>query len=316
MKNIPLRCICSNPIYKTKNNGYLCKSDECPHSDPNNMYLIKNGIPVIISNIISDTAFSEEKSSYIYRSNTSYPFLRNLLLKSRMLFNIESNITKKNCNSFIKELFTLNDKPKVLVIGSGEKGSGSRCLWSHKDIEIHGTDVYATESVDFISDAHYLPLESNYYDGVWIQAVLEHVVDPRLVVNEIHRVLKKDGFVYAETPFMQQVHEGAYDFTRYTVLGHRYLFKNFTSVKIGGNGGADVVLKWSIRYFFWSIFRNNIVGRFFGLLFSIPLIPFRYFISTQSLYDSASGVFFLGRKSNSSITHKDLIKLYKGQYEK
>ena len=35
------------------------------------------------------------------------------------------------------------------------------------------------------------------------------------------------GIVYAETPFMQQVHEGAYDFTRYTVLGHRYLFKKF-----------------------------------------------------------------------------------------
>ncbi len=46
-------------------------------------------------------------------------------------------------------------------------------------------------------------------------------------MKEIHRVLKDDGIVYADTPFMQQVHEGAYDFTRFTLSGHRWLFKNF-----------------------------------------------------------------------------------------
>ena len=35
-----------------------------------------------------------------------------------------------------------------------------------------------------------------------VQAGLEHVRDPWQVVAEIHRVLKDDGLVYAETPFM------------------------------------------------------------------------------------------------------------------
>jgi SAM-dependent methyltransferase len=41
----------------------------------------------------------------------------------------------------------------------------------------------------------------------WIQAVLEHALDPPVVVAEIYRVLKPGGLVYADTPFMQRVHE-------------------------------------------------------------------------------------------------------------
>jgi ubiquinone/menaquinone biosynthesis C-methylase UbiE len=32
---------------------------------------------------------------------------------------------------------------------------------------------------------------------VWIQAVLEHVLDPPIVVAEIYRVLRPGGLVYA-----------------------------------------------------------------------------------------------------------------------
>ena len=110
-----------------------------------------------------------------------------------------------------------------------EIGSGTDELYSSK-LQIVGTDVYFSPNVDYVADAHYLPFKDAILDGVIIQAVLEHVVEPQLVVSEIHRILKKNGIVYAETPFLQQVHEGAYDFTRFTVLGHRYLFKQFQRI--------------------------------------------------------------------------------------
>ena len=72
-----------------------------------------------------------------------------------------------------------------------------------------------------LGDAHDLPFVDAAFDAAVIQAVLEHVVDPQRVVAELHRVLREDGVLYSEVPFMQQVHEGAYDFTRYTDLGHR-----------------------------------------------------------------------------------------------
>jgi ubiquinone/menaquinone biosynthesis C-methylase UbiE len=193
-------------------------------------------------------------------------------------------------------------------------GSGTTELWKDDALKIHGVDIYITATVDVVCDAHYLPFDSRSYDGVWIQAVLEHVVEPQVVVSEIYRILKVNGLVYAETPFMQQVHEGAYDFTRYTVLGHRYLFKNFENISIGGIGGAHIAFSWSFRYLVYAITRSRSLSRLFGLISTLLLRPFKYFISTSSMFDASSGVFFLGRKTpNYKMSHKDLIRLYRGQ---
>lgn len=44
-------------------------------------------------------------------------------------------------------------------------------------------------------------------------------MEPWVVAEEITRVLKEGDFVYSEVPFLQAVHEGAYDFTRFTLGG-------------------------------------------------------------------------------------------------
>ena len=68
-------------------------------------------------------------------------------------------------------------------------GSGTEKFYQQKDLEIVGIDVYESQFVDVVCDAHYLPFKNNNFDGVWIQAVLEHVVEPRIVAAEIFRVL-------------------------------------------------------------------------------------------------------------------------------
>ena len=120
-----------------------------------------------------------------------------------------------------------------------------QALWGDPQIEIEGVDIYRAETVSVVTP--YLPYPNETFDGVWIQAVLEHVGEPWVVVAEIHRVLKKSGLIYAETPFMQQVHEGAYDFTRFTVLGHRYLF-DFEIIDAGEIGAETVCLVISLFY--------------------------------------------------------------------
>ncbi|MDG1325828.1 MAG: hypothetical protein P8P49_08675, partial [Opitutales bacterium] len=118
----------------------------------------------------------------------------------------------------------------------------------------------------------------------------------------------------AETPFMQQVHEGAYDFTRFTVLGHRYLFRKFESIRMGGNKGPELVFAWATRYLIWSITRSRKIGRVFGLVVGFLMRPIAYFVSQSSMFDASSGVFFLGRKSEGNVlTHKEVVQLYAGQ---
>jgi SAM-dependent methyltransferase len=186
-------------------------------------------------------------------------------------------------------------------------------LWDDSHVEIHGIDIYASETVDIVCDGHYLPLADKFYDGVWIQAVLEHVVEPQKVVDEIFRVLKLDGIVYAETPFMQQVHEGAYDFTRFTVVGHRFLFKAFEAIDFGGNRGPEIVLAWSLRYFFWGITRSRKIARFIGVFAFLILRPFGRLMSKESMFDGPSGVFFFGKKTTGiNLKHMELPLLYRG----
>lgn len=308
-KNLGLRCPC---IKKTKlqilQKQYFCGGKGCIHSKLGHNFPKVNEKPVIISEQNCDTAFSSfSTKSYVNRKG---PLLQKL---SKFLVG-ENNTTVKNCNLFVENIFCNSRKPKILVIGSGELGAGTEKLYSLSEVEIVGVDVYESPLVDIVCDAHYLPFADLHFDGVWIQAVLEHVVEPHVVVSEIYRVLRPDGIVYAETPFMQQVHEGRYDFTRYTTLGHRYLFKKFEMIDFGGNKGAEVVLAWSIKYFILSLFRSVIFAKAIGVLSRILLRPFSMLMSTASFYDSSSGVYFMGRKREKfELSHKELIKLYKGQ---
>ena len=310
-KNIALTCLCfDRPKLKKTKKSYMCTNSNCIHSHKGNEFKILNGLPVIISETLTDTVCSADQiETYVKRTNRNWSSLIDLLSST-------SKITRKNCDTFVKRLFSLSDRPKVLVIGGAKPGSGTEKLWGAANIDIHSVDIYSSEYVDVICDGHYLPFSSKSYDGVWIQAVLEHVVEPGVVVKEIHRVLKDGGVVYAETPFMQQVHEGAYDFTRYTVLGHRYLFKEFEVISMGGNMGAATVVVWSLKYLVWALFRSKLVARLTGVLLGILLRPLDMLVSERSMHDAASGVFFMGTKSTDNVlSHKDLVKLYDGNFK-
>lgn len=218
--------------------------------------------------------------------------------------------TRANVRRLIQELEAV-ERPIVLVIGGGTVGQGMEPLYEHPDIQIISFDIYRTERTQFVADAHAIPLADGAVDALVVQAVLEHVLEPEVVAAEIWRVLKKDGLVYAETPFMQQVHEGAYDFTRFTESGHRYLFRRFQVIGSGTTAGPGTQLLWSLDYFVRGLFRSRAAGKvakasFFWLQWLDPLIP------DEFASDGASGVYFLGRKSDSELSPKEIVGFYRG----
>lgn len=309
-KELPLTCPCAlkKPLQETTS-GYTCALPQCEHARADGEFTKTNNVPVLISETRCDTVCSANFDEvYVDRTASRYAPLKFWLIGGR-------DRARANCNHFIAQVLKRNNTPKVLVIGSGTTGVGAEALWHHSAIEVHGVDIYASDTVDVICDAHYLPLESGFYDGVWIQAVLEHVVEPQLVVAEITRVLACDGVVYAETPFMQQVHEGAYDFTRFTVLGHRYLFRDFKAIDFGGLNGPGLVMSWAARYLAWSIFRSRNIGRLVGAGVGVLMRPFAFLESRKSLFDASSAVYFLGEKTSAKrLSHKELVGLYEGQF--
>ena len=222
----------------------------------------------------------------------------------------EKRSTRRNIDRLIAALPQDRDA-LVLVIGGGTMGQGLSALYTHPRVRIAAFDIYYSANVQFIADAHRIPLRDASVDAVVIQAVLEHVLDPQEVVDEIWRVLRPNGLVYAETPFLQHVHEGAYDFTRFTESGHRNLFRRFTLLDSGVSGGAGLQLMWSIDYFARAVFRSRLVGKMFKLAFSW-LRLFDAVIPSAYASDAASGVYFMGCRSARTVSPQEIIAFYRG----
>ena len=287
MNNKQLNLICpSCKIFEIilKENKFFC--GKC-----NLTYNIKDKFPVLINFDLENVFIKYEEIKIESKKISNNKFKTKIL----NFFYGTSKVTKDNVNKFL-----LNIKKKhnanILVIGGASKGSGTDDLWNNKDIHITSIDIIGNENIDYIADAHYLPFKNETFDAVWIQAVLEHVVSPENVVKEIFRILKNDGIVYSEIPFMQQIHMGKNDFTRYSASGHRYLFKNFEKINIGVNNGPGTTLAWSLKYFIWS-FSNEKISNYLSILPFLFLRLFDKLINEKSSWDGASGFYFIGRKN-------------------
>jgi SAM-dependent methyltransferase len=203
------------------------------------------------------------------------------------------------------------ESPLVLVVGGGTVGNGVEALYACADARVIGFDVFTSQWTAFIADAHRIPLADGSVDAVVVQAVLEHVLDPAAVVSEIQRVLTPGGLVYAETPFLQHVHAGPYDFTRYTSSGHRYLFRAFTEIASGPVAGPGTELLWSIDHLVRGLTRSAPAGKiarglFFWLRYLDRLVP------RDFAMDSSSANFFLGRLSDHDLTPAEIVDYYQG----
>ena len=293
------------------NGWYQCESSSC-----GNKYPIINDVPILINednSIFSINDFVEGRTTTtVPRKSGS---LGNLL--SSLIPKIGKNIkAEKNYKRFLKVLIDKSPSRNVLVIGGEASGNGMESLIYSNEIELTETDVSFGSRTMMVCDGHDIPFSNNTFDGVIVQAVLEHVVDPYRCVDEIHRVLKTDGIVYAETPFMQQVHMGRYDFTRFTHLGHRRLFRKFEELDSGAVCGPGMALAWSYQYFLLSFAKSKITRRliiYFSNFTSFFLKYFDYYlIDKDGTYDSASGYYFFGEKSDSILSDKELIKSYRG----
>lgn len=289
---------------------------ECTNPSCNTDFPVVDGIPILInesSSIFSVNDFlNYESTTFNLKPKSGIKqFLENLVPRTDV--NVKSQI---NYETFVELIRKQSENPKILIIGGSILGKGMEALYSDSAIEIIETDVSFGPRAALICDAHDLPFDDNSFDGVIVQAVLEHVVDPNRCVEEIYRVLKDKGVVYAETPFMQQVHMGRYDFTRFTHLGHRRLFRKFEEVASGPVCGPGMALSWSYEYFFLSFVKTKLAKdlvKAFTRLTSFWLKYFDYFlIDKAGTFDAAAGYYFIGQKSDRVLGDRDLIKLYKG----
>lgn len=227
------------------------------------------------------------------------------------------NLSAVRCFETMKRrLLERTASPLVLLVGGGIRGKGMSALTGEPAIRLINVDPSPSSTASIFCDAHDLPFRDGSVDAVVAQAVLEHVADPWRCVEEIHRVLKPNGIVYAETPFMQQVHLQGYDFTRFSHMGHRRLFRRFAELESGAVAGPGTSLAWAWRYFLASWTRSRRLAKVLALLGRITAFVFELtdHIAGQrpGALDGASCIFFLGTRSEAVISDRELIAAYRG----
>jgi len=104
-----------------------------------------------------------------------------------------------------REIYTLNFLLKNFYseeLRSGcnilDVGSGDKFLKNILEKKNHNYFSLDIDDIDFERDN--FNFEQEKFDIVICLAVIEHLSDPSVLLNEINRVLKKDGYLYISTP--------------------------------------------------------------------------------------------------------------------
>lgn len=304
-----LRCPRCRAALAESGDGLACTSATCGAVFP-----VLRGVPVLVNEAssvfrladygsASPELLSSEQDSFAAR------------LKRFVPSNGDNAVAVANF-ARLRALLDAEERRRVLVIGGGVLGRGIAALFAGTTLDVVETDVWLGPRTQIVCDAHDLPFADGAFDAVVAQAVLEHVADPARCVTEIHRVLAADGFVYAETPFMQQVHLGPYDFTRFTLLGHRRLFRAFGEIDSGAVSGPALALMWAYENFLLGFVHGPLARNLvkaFARCTSFPLkYVDRWLRPRPAALDGACAVFFLGRRADHPIGDRELIAQYRG----
>lgn len=145
-----------------------------------------------------------------------------------------------NCLSKEKDFFKgVNKETLILDIG-GNVGTYFQDKKTGKRVK---SAKYYTLDIDFYSKPRVqanilkLPIKDNCVDIIVCHAVLEHISEPWKAIDEMHRILKKNGFMYFVVPFINRIHGAPHDYFRFTYDGVKHLLKEFNKRIILVDGG-------------------------------------------------------------------------------
>jgi SAM-dependent methyltransferase len=138
------------------------------------------------------------------------------------------NSSRKYLFEFVKQ--AASSIPKgAAILDAGAGKSPYKSLFTgalYESADFCQIEQKSYNDITYVCDLTHIPVPDSKYDLVLLTQVLEHVPEPRLVLQEIHRVLKPGGTLWLTAPLFFEEHEIPYDFYRYTQYGLRHLLNN------------------------------------------------------------------------------------------
>lgn len=194
------------------------------------------------------------------------------LKKIKRLKDINYSVRRMYVDDFFERAVdTLPQKAKILDMGGWKEGKKG-----YFDIENYGFDVkYANlnkkQKPDYLCNIENIPVADDFFDVVILSEVVEHLENPEKVLQEAHRILKKDGKILICTPFLFFEHQDPKDFGRYSTdwYNHRLEQIGFSVEKIERQGAYYSVLMNDIKTLFYVVskykFKRGIMNKFISM---------------------------------------------------
>jgi uncharacterized protein YbaR (Trm112 family) len=301
--------------------AFVCPADKHPLapagdkllcSSCSRHYPIIRGIPILINEPESVFRIADYETKEAYQGASGYGGTLDKTSGAKRAYRRFARFLSEapipgGSFDFMSQILAERPEARILVVGSGERQYQGNVTY---------TDVAFAKNIACICDSHDLPFADQTFDAVVAEAVLEHVCDPQKCVSEYVRVLKPGGFAFATTPFLQPVHMGAYDFTRFTHLGHRRLFRQFDEIASGICGGPVYSGIHLFREQLLCLTDNHKLKSVLRLLGLLVTFPLRYldplFSRTMQSYNSGCAFYFFGRKRTSPIPDREIIAQFRG----
>lgn len=115
---------------------------------------------------------------------------------------------------------------KLLDVGCGTKPYQRYfSVDQYTGLDIDSATTRERACADLLYDGGKFPVESQRFNSVLCNQVLEHVFNPDEFLQEIHRVLADEGRLLLTVPFVWDEHEQPYDFARYSSFGLKFLLE-------------------------------------------------------------------------------------------
>ncbi len=213
-------------------------------------------------------------------------------------------------------LKSLTDAQVALDFGAGRQ--------ELDDPRIIRMDLIFDRRLDVVGDVHALPFKSASLDFVFGGAVMEHLPRPRDAADEMYRVLKPGGYVYADWNFLAAYHGYPHHYFNATIHGVDQTFSRFTRIEraVGPFHGPAFALR-SVIGTYLEIFKpsQQLEREFVELLHRVlwhPLDEFEDRIDPDDRHKVAASVYFFGVKQEAGGEHlipPPVVEVYRGSPE-
>lgn len=241
--------------------------DECAAT-----YAVDEGVPVLFP--VTDDGAAEEVYDPTPPGTIDRlpPPLRGVAHRVRRLLQPtlvhQSATGRRRIGDFVS---SLGGAARIVNIGCGRTDYGPNVL---------NLDVFPAPAVDALATSERLPLRDDAFDGVILEAVLEHVRDADATLEEIRRVLVPGGRAFIDVPFLQPYHPSPGDYRRFTEQGLRTRLEQlgFTVTATGVSVGPASAFAWIGSHFAAMLVsgRSNRAYRLARIVTDLLFAPVKY----------------------------------------